>query len=175
MFRTGLVIGLAVALIGFTAQPSIADDDDDRGRKKSEHHKKKKGGGGDKNITVNVTVDNTQIENTLNTIVQRLDAILAGQQNTTVNVTTENADYEFVGFTAATIDGNPGGGLPTAYQTCQDEFGPTARLCNMSEYFRSPALAFPATTAWIIPQPEDNFPRSRKKAGAGKPPRQSEV
>ena len=56
--------------------------------------------------------------------------------------------FEFAGFSSATTNGRAGG-WPGMYQLCQADFGVTARMCNLTEYFLSPGVLYPAVAAWI--------------------------
>ena len=128
IFKTVLAIGIAAAFFGFVTQPSIADDDADRDHKKS------------------------------GSIVELLDAVVAGQQDVTINVTANDGVFEFVGFSSGTVDGsgdstNPGSleGISGMFKPCRDQFGSEARMCTSEEYFRLPNASRPTLAAWVHP------------------------
>ncbi len=128
MFKTVLAIGIAAAFFGFATQPSIADDDADRSHKKS------------------------------GSIVEILDAVVAGQQDVTINFTAKSDVFEFVGFSSGTVDGsgdstNSGSleGIPGMFKPCRDQFGSEARMCTSEEYFRLPDASRPTSAAWVHP------------------------
>ena len=96
-------------------------------------------------------MDNTQIENTLNTIVEILNTLVAGQQNGAVNVTVDGGGFEFVGFSVTTIKPGPGVGFVGMHQVCQLDFNnPETRMCTDKEYTLSPNASRPVgRSAWI--------------------------
>ncbi len=142
MLKTSVAIGIAVAFVGFLISNNTANADTLTGCLNP---------GGQ---IISVAVGDTPAR-----------PCRANQTQVSLQVGNGNGGggksgvFEFEGFTTETIDGKPGGGVPTVYQICRDEFGPTARMCNRSEYFRSPALAYPAVTAWINTQVGADAPK----------------
>ena len=61
--------------------------------------------------------------------------------------------YRFAGFSTGTERG--GAGIPAMYATCQVDFGDSARMCTVEEYFRSPNAQHSDQNAWV--QDIDSF------------------
>ena len=61
--------------------------------------------------------------------------------------------YRFAGFSTGTENG--GAGIPAMHATCQVDFGDSARMCTLEEYFLSPNAEQTDPPAWV--QPGDSF------------------
>ncbi len=57
--------------------------------------------------------------------------------------------YRFAGFSTEVETG--GAGIPAMYATCQVDFGDSARMCTLEEYFLSPNAEQADPKAWVQP------------------------
>ncbi len=57
--------------------------------------------------------------------------------------------YRFAGFSTGTERG--GAGIPAMHATCQVDFGDSARMCTLEEYFLSPNAEQSDSKAWVQP------------------------
>ena len=55
--------------------------------------------------------------------------------------------YRFAGFSTGTENG--GAGIPAMHATCQVDFGDSARMCTLEEYFLSPNAELTDQNAWV--------------------------
>ncbi len=57
--------------------------------------------------------------------------------------------YRFAGFSTGVENG--GAGIPAMHATCQVDFGDSARMCTLEEYFLSPNAEQTDPNAWVQP------------------------
>lgn len=58
--------------------------------------------------------------------------------------------YRFVGY-ATTTPRQGGEGFVAMHTSCQEDFGPLARMCTTEEFWLSPNAGYPDSSAWIHP------------------------
>ena len=55
--------------------------------------------------------------------------------------------FEFVGYSSTPRNGVDG--IRAMYGACQDDFGLDARVCTQTEFFQSPNVEIPSSSAWL--------------------------
>ncbi len=68
-------------------------------------------------------------------------------QHCSGGTSTNTGPYEFVGYSSMSVVGDVG--IPEIYKTCQNDFGPEARMCTRIEFYYSPNAVSPFVEAWV--------------------------